>query len=80
MTQHRLNVPLGALVHAASAAAWRKSSYSGSEGNCVEVAGDLPGAVAVRDSKNPEGPGLVFNPDTWTAFVSRVRGGWPACR
>ncbi|MEV0217462.1 DUF397 domain-containing protein [Micromonospora sp. NPDC050695] len=51
-------------------ARWRKSSRSnGSGGNCVEVADNLPGLVAVRDSKDPGGPVLVFAPDAWRAFV-----------
>ncbi|MFC5748381.1 DUF397 domain-containing protein [Actinomadura rugatobispora] len=42
-------------------AKWRKSSYTGSNGgNCVEVAG-LPGVVAVRDSKDPDGPVLLVS-------------------
>ena len=41
---------------------WRKSSYSsGNGGNCVEVAAGGPGVVAVRDSKDPDGPALVFS-------------------
>jgi hypothetical protein len=45
-----------------TSAKWRKSSYSGSNGgNCVEVAG-APGQVAVRDSKDPEGPVLLLTP------------------
>lgn len=56
-------------------AAWRKSSYSGGAGNCVEIAGDLPGAVGVRDSKDPAGPALVFTPRTWRAFVAQVKNG-----
>ncbi|MGS2640310.1 DUF397 domain-containing protein [Streptosporangium sp. LJ11] len=59
-----------------SGAAWKKSSLSGdSGGNCVEVAGNLPGAVAVRDSKNPTGPALVFTPDEWGAFLIAVKSG-----
>ncbi|WP_405139341.1 DUF397 domain-containing protein [Sphaerisporangium sp. NBC_01403] len=59
-----------------SEAAWKKSSRSGnSGGNCVEVAGNLPGIVAVRDSKNPAGPALVFTPGEWTAFLSGVKAG-----
>ena len=57
-------------------ARWRKSSHSGNNGgNCVEVARNLPGAVALRDSKDPEGPVLVFTPDEWRAFATGVRAG-----
>ncbi|MET8912074.1 DUF397 domain-containing protein [Micromonospora sp. NPDC004551] len=56
-------------------ARWRKSTRSnGSGGNCVEVAGNLPGVVAVRDSKDPAGPVLTFGPEAWRAFVTRVAG------
>jgi hypothetical protein len=55
-------------------AVWRKSTYSnGSGGNCVEVASNLPGAVAVRDSKDPHGPALIFAPAEWEAFTAGVR-------
>ncbi|TDC43665.1 DUF397 domain-containing protein [Micromonospora sp. KC213] len=54
-------------------ARWRKSSRSsGNGGNCVEVADNLPGVVAVRDSKDPTGPALTFTPDAWRTFVSRI--------
>jgi hypothetical protein len=57
-------------------ARWRKSSWSGNNGgNCVEVARNLPRVVAVRDSKDPEGPKLVFTPAEWDAFTARVRAG-----
>ncbi|MEU4333768.1 DUF397 domain-containing protein [Micromonospora lupini] len=59
-------------------ARWRKSTRSnGSGGACVEVADNLPGLVAVRDSKDPTGPVLVFAPDAWRAFVGlgAVRAG-----
>ena len=56
-------------------AIWRKSSYSGTSGNCVEVAGNLPGAVGVRDSKNPTGPALVVTPQAWRAFLHRAKDG-----
>ncbi|MGW3242022.1 DUF397 domain-containing protein [Streptomyces sp. NPDC001070] len=50
--------------------AWFTSSYSGSEGgDCVEVAHG-PGAVHVRDSKDPAGPALTFTAEEWTAFVA----------
>ena len=56
-------------------AEWRKSTRSnGSGGNCVEVAGNLPGVVAVRDSKDPTGPVLAFAPEAWRAFVTRGAG------
>ncbi|MGX4657706.1 DUF397 domain-containing protein [Micromonospora sp. SCSIO 07396] len=54
-----------------SNATWRKSTRSGaSGGNCVEVADNLPGAVAVRDSKDPDGPALTFAPTSWRTFVA----------
>jgi hypothetical protein len=57
-------------------AIWRKSSYSGSNGgNCVEVAGNLAGVVAVRDSKDPAGPVLAFTPDDWRAFTAAIKAG-----
>ncbi|MEU3455215.1 DUF397 domain-containing protein [Micromonospora sp. NPDC006766] len=54
-------------------ARWRKSTKSGNNGgNCVEVADNLPGVVGVRDSKDPTGPLLTFEPSTWRAFVAQV--------
>ncbi|WP_438486054.1 DUF397 domain-containing protein [Streptomyces sp. S186] len=58
-----------------SAAEWRKSSYSNKEGgNCVEVADGRPGVVPVRDSKDPEGPVLVFRARVWDAFIGALKG------
>jgi len=52
--------------------AWKKSSYSAnSQGDCVEVA--VPGPVAVRDSKNPDGGMLTVPRTSWSAFISAVR-------
>lgn len=60
---------------------WRKSSYSASNGgNCVEVARALPAAVAVRDSKDPDGPKLIFTPWAWAAFTATLRTGGPGPR
>jgi hypothetical protein len=58
-----------------SQAMWRKSSYSGQTGNCVEVAVGLPGAVAVRDSKDSGGPALLLAPTTWRMLARRVKEG-----
>lgn len=57
-----------------SGAWWRKSSYSsGAGGNCVEVATNLPGLVAVRDSKNPATPALLLTPAQWRALTTALR-------
>jgi len=56
-----------------SRAEWHKSSYSGQSGNCVEVARNLPGLVAVRDSKAPDGARLVVPRETWRVFIRSVR-------
>ncbi|MGW4242765.1 DUF397 domain-containing protein [Nocardia sp. NPDC004722] len=56
-------------------AAWFKSSYSGSQGDCVEVAWLVEGAVGVRDSKDPSGPALVFAPGQWDSFAAGLAAG-----
>lgn len=56
---------------------WRKSSYSGAQGNCVEVASNLPGLVAVRDSKDPDGAGLAFERGAWKAFTAKIKADSP---
>ncbi|WP_433511087.1 DUF397 domain-containing protein [Nonomuraea sp. CA-143628] len=66
-----------------SRASWRKSSHSNNGGNCVEIAivssdkGPKTGSrlFAVRDSKDPNGPALIFTPSEWDAFVSGVKDG-----
>jgi hypothetical protein len=61
-------------IHSALAGAtWRASSYSGGQGNCVEVAPNLPTHIPVRDSKRPTGPALAFSANAWTAFVDHLR-------
>lgn len=53
---------------------FRRSSYSGTHGNCVEVA-DAPSTHAVRDSKTPEQAPLLFSRDEWKSFVTGVARG-----
>jgi Domain of unknown function (DUF397) len=55
--------------------AWRKSSYSGQSGDCVEVADGMPGGVGLRDSKDPGGPALILTPGAWRALTRRVKDG-----
>jgi hypothetical protein len=50
------------------------TSAPGANGNCVEVA-QLPDAIALRDSKNPSGPALMFTPDAWPAFIEGAKDG-----
>lgn len=57
--------------------AWRKASRSADQGSCVELA-RVSGMVAVRDSKNPHGPALVFSRTAWHAFTTRLTAESPA--
>ncbi|WBP92011.1 DUF397 domain-containing protein [Kitasatospora cathayae] len=67
MTHHTTAPELAGLAD------WFKSSYSGSGNNCVEVA-DLTathfGAMAIRDSKNPDGPALLVTPEAFAGLVA----------
>ncbi|MEV0381839.1 DUF397 domain-containing protein [Nonomuraea sp. NPDC050643] len=58
-----------------NAAAWRKSTFCNGASTCVEVAPLADGNVALRDSKEQDGPVLVFTPAEWAAFTAGVRGG-----
>jgi hypothetical protein len=59
-----------------SQARWKKSTYSNGGGNaCVEVAGNLDGVTAVRDSKRPEDGALVVERATFTRFLDDVKAG-----
>jgi hypothetical protein len=51
---------------------WRKSSFSDNDGNCVEIARAGNGSIGVRDSKDPNGPILAFEPSSWLAFTRDV--------
>jgi hypothetical protein len=58
-----------------SRAAWRKSRRSQQNGACVEIAANLPGIVAIRDSKDPDGPKLTFTCQDWAFFIRRLKDG-----
>ena len=54
---------------------WRVASYTGGQGNCVEVGGSDTTTIAVRDTKNREdGPVLGFDAPAWRAFTQRLKG------
>ncbi|MER7765634.1 DUF397 domain-containing protein, partial [Kitasatospora sp. NPDC096140] len=50
-------------------AGWRKSTYSGGQNGCIEVADGFTSVMPVRDSKDPSGPALVFSSTAWQSFV-----------
>lgn len=59
--------------HYPDGAVFRKSRRSGQDGNCVEVADNLPHVVAVRNSKDREGLTLTFTLDAWTSFIDDLK-------
>ncbi|RPE45681.1 uncharacterized protein DUF397 [Streptomyces sp. Ag109_O5-1] len=73
MTALPRNVPSSADLHGSR---WLRSSYSTGANNCVETArphsGPPAGLLAVRDSKNPAGPALLFSPESWAGFVATL--------
>ena len=54
-------------------AAWRKSTRSNANGQCVEIADNISGIVAVRDSKDPAGPALVVSSVAFGAFTASLK-------
>jgi hypothetical protein len=59
-----------------SQAQWRKASLSTSgNGGCVEIAGNIPGVVAIRDSKRPEGGACVVDRRAFAAFLADLKAG-----
>ncbi|MEU1823839.1 DUF397 domain-containing protein [Streptomyces abikoensis] len=59
-----------------TSAQWRKSSYSHTGTDCVEVANHpSPAVVPVRDSKNPHGPALIFTAPAWSSFIVGLKAG-----
>jgi hypothetical protein len=65
----------GVPAHEIVDAVWRKSSRSTVEGNCVEVTTLPGGGVAVRNSRDPQGPALVYTRDEVSAFLEGAKGG-----
>jgi hypothetical protein len=59
--------------HGLASRVWRKSSYSGADGGCVEVASRFPEFVAVRDSKDATGPRLAFSLSEWGRFTGELK-------
>lgn len=71
------NVPSSTDSYYFPQARWLRSSYSTGANNCVETArpasGPWAGLLAVRDSKDPAGPALLFSPESWTGFTAALR-------
>jgi hypothetical protein len=70
--EHFIN---GMKADALSPAAWTKSSHSNATGNCVEVAALPGGRVALRNSRDPQGPALIYTREEIAAFVAGARSG-----
>ncbi|HEY8983651.1 MAG TPA: DUF397 domain-containing protein [Streptomyces sp.] len=68
MTALPRNVPSATALHIAR---WLRSSHSTGANNCVETA-PYSGLLAVRDSKSPTGPALLFTPGSWTEFTAAL--------
>ncbi|GAA1906424.1 hypothetical protein GCM10009837_32380 [Streptomyces durmitorensis] len=64
---------VGVAKEKSSGRVWRRSSFSGYSGDCVEVAFERE-AVLVRDSQNPSGPRVVFSGKRWQAFLNALAG------
>ncbi|MEU5428987.1 DUF397 domain-containing protein [Streptomyces olivoreticuli] len=63
------------MAHDLAKAQWRKSTYSGDSGDCVEVADGHTGLVPVRDSKTPHGPALLIHARAWAHFIAGIQAG-----
>ncbi|GAA2776921.1 DUF397 domain-containing protein [Kitasatospora sp. CM 4170] len=58
-----------------AARGWYKSSYSAQANECVETRRAVPAGMAVRDSKDPDGPALLFAGEAWASFIAGVKVG-----
>lgn len=67
--------PSGSSVQLLAGASWRKSRHSGAVGNCVELAPLASGEVAVRNSRFPHGPVLVYTRAEMAAFLAGAKDG-----
>lgn len=65
----------GISATALDAVTWTKSSHSNATGNCVELARLPDGSVAIRNSRDPQGPALIYTRDEVVAFLAGARGG-----
>lgn len=75
MTIMTNDIPNGLSAALLDGATWRKSSRSGAVGNCVEVAVLGSGQVALRNSRYPDGPALIYTGAEVAAFVAGVKDG-----
>ena len=60
---------------ASSARTWRKSSYSGADNACLEILTPPQDQAPIRDSKDPQGPVIIFHDQAWVAFIRAVQRG-----
>ncbi|MBF8190164.1 DUF397 domain-containing protein [Nonomuraea sp. K274] len=63
------------MIEELKSAAWRKSSFSGDNGNCLEVAPLAGGRIAIRDTERPDMHPFVVSAPVWTAFTSGAKAG-----
>jgi hypothetical protein len=70
-----MQIPNGMLAGELGPVEWRKSSASNPSGNCVEVTALADGGVAMRNSRDPDGPALVYTRSEMAAFLAGVRNG-----
>ncbi|MEU2156320.1 MULTISPECIES: DUF397 domain-containing protein [unclassified Streptomyces] len=65
----------GMRADALTPATWIKSTHSNATGNCVELATLPDGSIAMRNSRDPHGPALIYTRDELAAFVAGARDG-----